>query len=202
MSQIMESRPAEPGWVRIINRLSVVAGWFGALGCALLVINILIDVASRAVWGSSVPGTLDLVTYWWMPFVALFPLALAEIRGEHIAVDALNGNLSPRHRKVAIGLVTAVALLFAIVLTYYSYLAAGDSIAKQESALTAQWLPVWPVKVLASAALTIFTLQMFATMRDVLLGSSLSTTERDEQLFDELEADHNAPKRGTEESAK
>ena len=62
---------------------SVLAG----AAVALMMVQVTLDVAMRHLFGSPLPGTLTIVSYYYMVIAAFVPLALAEQREAHISVE-------------------------------------------------------------------------------------------------------------------
>ena len=62
---------------------SVLAG----AAVALMMVQVTLDVAMRHLFGSPLPGTLTIVSYYYMVIAAFVPLALAEQRDAHISVE-------------------------------------------------------------------------------------------------------------------
>ncbi|PJK30330.1 TRAP transporter small permease [Minwuia thermotolerans] len=83
-------------WLRYLTSgLAIVAD---AL-VALMMLHIAFEVMMRYVFGISVPGTLTLVSKYYLPAVVFLPLAMAERRGNHISVEVLTQVMPRRVQK-------------------------------------------------------------------------------------------------------
>lgn len=80
---------------RLLSRLTGVATVLGGLAIALMMLHVTWDVASRYLLNSPVPGTISVVTYYYMIVAAFIPLAFAEQKGAHVSVEVIAG-LLPR----------------------------------------------------------------------------------------------------------
>jgi len=76
---------------RVIRLVAIAAG----LAIVAMMLQVAVDVALRYATGSGLPGTLTIVSYYYMVIVAFVPLGFAELRRAHIQMDLVT-NLMPR----------------------------------------------------------------------------------------------------------
>lgn len=164
----------EPLWVRIIERGSRIFGILGAAAIGLMALHVLVDVLARNIVGRGFPGTLDIVQYWWMPLGAVLPMALAELRNEHITVTILTEKLHGFAKRFFDTVTGTLSLVIIAAVTYYSSFSALHAMERGERALGAAWLPIWPIQLIVVAALAMFTLQLVATVYRSVLGRAAS----------------------------
>lgn len=69
----------------LINAVSVLAG----LSVALMMVHITADVIARYLFDYPLPGTITVVSNFYMVLVAFLPLAFVEQKGAHISVEVL-----------------------------------------------------------------------------------------------------------------
>jgi TRAP-type C4-dicarboxylate transport system permease small subunit len=160
--------PEDARWSRSVEWLTRATGVAGGVALGVLVLNIVIDVIGRTVFNTSLPGTLDLVTFWWMPVVALLPLGLSELRKEHVSVDILAEKVSGRHRGAIEVFGCTLAIVVVGALTYFTLDTTVGKIEIDEAAVSSTWLPIWPIRILALLALVTFVLQLLITLRQAL----------------------------------
>lgn len=100
--------------VSAANRLGVVGG----LGLLLLMLHVGLDVGLRYLANQPMPGTIEYIQYYYMPIVALFGLAVAHSRSEHIEAPILFDRLPAAYRRHFRVLGLVVVLAFAAAVTW------------------------------------------------------------------------------------
>ena len=111
-------------WLRhLTSGLAILAAIF----VALMMLHIAVEVTLRDVFGISVPGTLTLVSKYYLPAVVFLPLAMAERRGNHISVEVLTQYLPVLTQRV---LAILAWLLAAIVFGVLAYQTLLDALKK------------------------------------------------------------------------
>lgn len=70
---------------RIIDLTTVV----GAVAVAVMMVHIAIDVVAKYIFGVPMPGTITVVSNYYMIVVAFLPLAFTERANGHISVEVL-----------------------------------------------------------------------------------------------------------------
>lgn len=70
---------------RIIDSMTVISG----LAIAVMMVHIVLDVVLRNVFNYPLPGTITIVSYYYMAIAAFMPLAFAEQKSAHISVEVI-----------------------------------------------------------------------------------------------------------------
>lgn len=126
---------------RLIDALTVVSG----LVIALMMLHVTADVLSRVLFKSPLPGTMSVVSYYYMTIAAFMPLAFAEQKSAHISVEVLTERLPPLVQKHLAGWLLLVSGTVFLGLTIRTW---GEAMSKWEiGASVVQGLdsiPVWP----------------------------------------------------------
>lgn len=78
---------------RFLGRISELTSILGGLAIALMMLQITADVVMRAVFNSPLPGTITLVSYYYMVIAAFIPLAYNEKLDSHISVEVVTERL-------------------------------------------------------------------------------------------------------------
>jgi TRAP-type C4-dicarboxylate transport system permease small subunit len=81
---------------RVLGRISELTTILGGLAIVLMMFQITLDVSLRATIGKPLPGTITLVSYYYMIIAAFIPLAYNEMRDSHISVEVLVRRLPGR----------------------------------------------------------------------------------------------------------
>jgi TRAP-type C4-dicarboxylate transport system permease small subunit len=122
------------------NGLAIVAGAATVLTMSIVTV----DVTLRF-FGSGVPGTLEIVTYYLMLVVAFLPLAYVERQDAVISVDALYVLAPPGAKRAMDIFVGLFSFLVYSAIAYLSLLEALRKFSSGSYVMTAYYeLPVWP----------------------------------------------------------
>ena len=78
---------------RILAHITNVMTIIGGLAIALMMFHITADVAGRYFFNSPIPGTITIVSYYYMVIAAFIPLAFAEQKDAHISVEVITERL-------------------------------------------------------------------------------------------------------------
>ena len=115
-----------------------------ALFLILMALHITVDVTLRYVIGTSFPGTLEVVSFYYMVGVVFLPLAYVELKREHISVDVLVGHFSPRVQLVMYVFASLLGLVYFGLLGYQSLLDAIRATKGLETAMANFTFYLWP----------------------------------------------------------
>ncbi|WP_417722608.1 TRAP transporter small permease [Salipiger sp.] len=122
-------------WVRVIAGLATI----------LMMLHITADVALKHFAGFAPPGTIAIVSTYYMVIVAFLPLAMVERRDGHITVEVLADHFPPKLATLS----RFAGLLLSMVI--FAVLTAGAwSVAVEKYAIGAfiieygTPIPVWP----------------------------------------------------------
>ena len=81
---------------RLGNALAIVAG----IALLLMMIQTVTDVAMGHLFGSPIEGSLEIISAYYMVMVVFLPLAMVELRHEHINADLFVRMLPKRLQRV------------------------------------------------------------------------------------------------------
>lgn len=147
----------------ILRRMPNSGALVSQIALAIMLVQIIIDTASRFLFNSPLPGTLDMVKQWWMPVIVFMSLAAAQATDEHVRVTMITENVSPKLRKLVERGILGLALLIVLMLLRYSVIDAQKSMAISEAAVgSAVHVAIWPVKILSSVGLLLLALVLGA----------------------------------------
>lgn len=106
---------------RITNTVSIIGG----LAIALMMFHITFDVAGRYFFNAPVPGTITVVSYYYMSIAAFIPLAFAEQKDAHISVEVITERMPAWMRGNLERLAMLCSLVVFSLLAVRTYLEAG-----------------------------------------------------------------------------
>lgn len=169
--------PLRRGLSAVIRGFAVAAG----LSVFLMMVQVALDVALRALFGTGIPGTLTIVSYYYMVIVAFVPLAFAELRRAHIQMELVTDLMPPafgRHitgwQLLPVGLITGG-------LTWRGYEEALKQMergASQVQGLTT--IETWPATFALPLGAGLMTLLVALRFVEFLLGADPLSPGHDE----------------------
>ncbi|MCB4321560.1 TRAP transporter small permease [Alcaligenes sp. 13f] len=143
---------------------SKIGFYFGCIVLVIMVGHVSIDVLARNLFKTSVPGTLEIVSNWYMVIVTFCPLAFLQLSKGHIVVDVATFHLNNRIKN----LLDAIMSGFTFILTSIWFLSAIDLATRRtlqheyvEYGLST--LPIWPVRWIYVASILGIFLASFIT---------------------------------------
>ncbi len=136
--------------------IRTVERWLGALATALAVVagaalvlmmlQTVVDVMMKNILGAPIEGNLEIVSVYHMVALVFLPLAIVELRHDHIAVD-LVVRLFPRGlRRVTDTLGYLVSALFFAILAWQTWVDAVEAWQIGEILMTSILITIWPAK--------------------------------------------------------
>ncbi|MEH6559843.1 MAG: TRAP transporter small permease [Marinobacter sp.] len=81
------------GTGRFLSMVTNLMTVIGGLAIALMMLHITLDIASRYLFNSPIPGTISIVSYYYMVIAVFIPLAFAEQKNAHISVEVVTARL-------------------------------------------------------------------------------------------------------------
>ena len=107
---------------RLITYSCNILMFLGGIAMLMMMLQMCGDAAMRTFAQSSVPGTLEIVSFYYMVAVVFLPLAYTQLHREHVFIELFTSGLSPRANSFIDGLV----FLFAACAMAYFTMAAFD----------------------------------------------------------------------------
>lgn len=165
---------------RVISAYTAVA----ITAVILMMLHITFDVALKFFLGWSPPGTITMVSTYYMVAVAFLPLAMVEFRDAHIAVDVVSEHFPPRLQSITrtIGFALSLAV-FGVVAATSGQMAVekmriGAFVMESSTAI-----PVWPSYFLlplgAGLMCLVLLLRLFAALTGQVQPGDNPSAEHD-----------------------
>lgn len=156
---LSDLRPVFSLWV---ERVSIVFAVIGGILTVVMAIHVAADVTGRNFFNAPVQGTIEFITYWWMPMIVFLALPYVEKKRAQITVtlvtDSLTGSTRDR-AAVVTKFVSIVAVLFVLYLAFLSF---SSSFNIGQTAPGGVPLPIWVGKGVMVLGLAQLLLQMIA----------------------------------------
>lgn len=134
--------------------LTILAG----LLLSLMMLQIVIDVGLKYIFNSPIEGNLEVVSFYYMVGVVFLPLAMVELRHEHINVDLFVQMLPLRGRSYVYVFGCGVSLVFFGILAYQTFLDAIHATRINEVMMGSIYVTIWPSRWFLPAGFTLIGL--------------------------------------------
>jgi len=144
---------------QIVRRLAVGLVLLGSLGMMLSMVICFADVVGTNFFDWPVPGTLEL-TESTMVLIVFGALAYTQEKRGHIRVELLHGYMSPRLKSLADLFTHFLALVFFVLLAWYSVGELSYSWEIQEATMGTIRFPLYPARTLLTAGAVLLVLQL------------------------------------------
>lgn len=146
----------EAGALSTANRLLLATG---ALGIVVMMLHIAVNAALRAFANQPLTGTNEIVTYWYMPLIALFGFVAAQHDGGHTQARMVFDRL-PRVNRVELHV--AGLVLTGLVCAAFAWFGLLEAIRNFGMRLTGGVTEVtmWPVTFAVPVTYAVLTLQV------------------------------------------
>ncbi len=125
---------------------AAIAATVAGLSLLLMMAQTVLDVVLRAGFNNPIEGNLEVVSLYHMVAVVFLPLALVELRREHICVDMFVTALPHRVQSGVYVFAQLVALTFLALLFYRTLIDALHATRIDEVVMGSALLVVWPAK--------------------------------------------------------
>lgn len=145
----------EPAIIRSAERLVLTGTLIGGVVVLIMAAQIVVDVVARNVYNHPLPGTLEMVSIWWMPCVAYLAMGYAQVKDEQIRVTLLFEKAKPSD----VRMMNIVAEVLTGALIAWMFVLGLDRLTKSiqmtESALLADWILYWPGRLVCVLGLVL-----------------------------------------------
>ncbi|MES2244748.1 MAG: TRAP transporter small permease [Pseudomonadota bacterium] len=152
-----------------IAKINGAALWVSGAAMVLMAVHVSLDAFSKYLLSLPIPATLEVVAFYYMPAVAMLPIAYVEQKRMHIAIEILFDKMSLSWRRVC--LVVNGVLTLGIMGTL-SWLATREAIRKIEIGeyMFGEYpIIIWPGRVLFAFGLVLFCCVALANTVDVIV---------------------------------
>jgi TRAP-type C4-dicarboxylate transport system permease small subunit len=170
-------RRRPPMWRRAIDTSAMVLLVPAAVACALMLLQVVIDVTSRNVLGNPLKGTLDMTSDWWMVTAVFLGLGYAQSRNEHVRATMITELMPQAWQRAAEIAAVALLGLLALAMAYGGWISALDHYEIREASTSIRGLPLWPFRFLVPLGCLSLALQCIGTIYDVARASDRQVHE-------------------------
>ena len=144
----------------------VISRVFNTIGVTMLLLMMLlvaVDVCLRYIFNSPIEGVYEAVEFM-MAVAFCYGIAYTQRHKGHVAVNVLTSRLSDRNQAVMSSLVSLISFLLSALMTWQSFVKAGDSLRAGDTSIggiaSLGQIVVFPFVYLTSAACVAFCLEL------------------------------------------
>ena len=151
--------------ITLISRLLMaVAGIF----LVLMMIHVSLDVGMKYFFNAPVSGTIEVVTYYYMVSIVFLPLALVELRSEHIYVDLFLRPLSQKTQMWIYIFGCLLGIVYFSGMAYQTFFDAIKATVQKETVMSNYLFYVWPSRWALPVGMAGIVLALFANILKAL----------------------------------
>ena len=137
----------------MIRAAETVVRWFAralafvaGVALILMMVQTVIDVVMKNVFGAPIEGNLEIVSVYHMVALVFLPLAIVELKHEHISVDLVVRLFPAPLRRTTETLSYLISALFFGILAWQTWLDAIEAWRIGEILMTSILITIWPAK--------------------------------------------------------
>lgn len=154
------------------EKLSQTLALIGAIGIILMMIHIGADILSRNLFGRPIPATNEIVSRYYMVFIAFLPLAWVERRRGMVSVEVVEALMGPRMIRGSDLIVVFLATLIYALLAYTTWFDALSAYRAGRSVIALNILiPVWPTFFLPPIGFTLAAIVTLVRGYEIVTGT-------------------------------
>ncbi|ALJ18858.1 TRAP transporter small permease [Microbacterium sp. No. 7] len=173
-SQYRAGRRLGPArWERVLEIVLLAPG---ALVLLVMLVYVVANAVTRTTLRFSLPASIELTQYWFMPLVAGIGFVGAQMVGQHVDADLFYGWFSDRAKR---WLTICVRLFAAAFMLFWAWFALQEALYAQNKGIHAGYtdIPAWPAYFIIPLA--------FAGMAVILIIQAWRAWRSPADTFDE-----------------
>lgn len=153
-------------WIRSLDRsLSIVT----AIALTVMMLHIVLHAVMRGFFQAPITGTNEIVTYYYLPLVALLGIPAAQLKREHITVTLFIDRVGERAFTILTVIVCAIGALLSIGFAYFGLMEALSNFrAGSTAGVTA--IVTWPIYFLVPMVFALLALLYIGRAAALLQG--------------------------------
>lgn len=166
---------------RIAEQAARFLALVGSIGVLLMMLHVGADILARNLWGRPLPATNEIVSRYYMVFIAFLPLAWVERRRGMVAVEVVDTLIGPRVKRASDVLVALLACAVYAVMCYTTWLNALSGFRSGSSVIVLNYvIPVWPSHFLPPAGFALAAAIVLVRALEIVTGTETAPPETDD----------------------
>ena len=161
-----------------LRLIAAISAGIGGVCTILMMVQIVVDVLSRWIFGAPVTGTMEIVAVYYLVPMTFLPLAAIQFADQHIAVDLFVQLLPPTARRWLALAMSSVALVFTGWLTWLSFGEAFESFGIREVIETgATVMIMWPSRFVVATGIGLMVVVLVVQVVQQLRGRTIGDSD-------------------------
>ena len=158
---------------RLLTPVNGLFAWIAGIAVTVMLVHVCADVFAKFVLLAPVPGTITIVTEYYMPLLTFLPLAFVQQRRGHISVEVLTTHFS---RRVQHHLYFWTVLFGVVIFVLLAWVTFGEAVKKMELGTFRMEQDVkvltWPGQFFPALGYGLIALFMFLQFVGYLMGNA------------------------------
>jgi TRAP-type C4-dicarboxylate transport system permease small subunit len=130
----------------VIRAVALALAFVAGVALLLMMLQTVIDVTMNNLFGGPIEGNLEIMSVYHMVALVFLPLAIVELKHEHINVDLLVRLFPSGLRRITDTVGYLVSAVFFGMLMWQTWIDAVESFAMDEILMTSILITIWPAK--------------------------------------------------------
>lgn len=168
------SRKHPPAWLeathRWMDRLNQGALFLGGVALVMMAVHVSLDAFGKYLFSVPIPATLETVAFYYMPAVAVLPIAFVQTRGGHVSVEMLFNVFPGWLQRFALVFNDCLTLAFIALMTWLAGREALRKFEVGEYMFGEYPLIIWPGRFIFTAGLVLMCLILVVSIISALLS--------------------------------
>lgn len=169
---------------RALQWASKLLVFFAGLSIVLMMLHVCADVLLDNFVGRPIPGTAEIVAYYYMGAAVFLPLPLVEFRNAGINVDLFYSMAGPRVRRAMLMLAYLAQALFFATLAWQSGDDAIQAFLKSEFVEARVSIPIWPGRFYLPVAFAVGSLVSILLLARTILNPAFDPDDMNSDDID------------------
>lgn len=144
--------------------------WGAVVALALMMVHVCADVFMKYVLNDPIPGTAEVVAFYYMVAAVFLPLPLVELGNKSISVDLFWNIFPGLLQRVTVFIAYAMQLAFFVILARQTGFDALEAWGKNELVEGIVPILVWPGRFFLPAAFWLASLVSLLRMAEILFA--------------------------------
>lgn len=146
--------------MKITDAMSKVLMVAAIILAAAMMLHVTLDVILSQFIAEPLPGTVEIVSAYYMVGLVFLPLAFVELKNEHIHVDVIHSRLPDRSKTILDVLALTLSTIYLGLMTYRTWFDALEKFEVGEYSMGMVSIPLWPGRFFVPIGCAILTVAL------------------------------------------
>ncbi|WP_157983978.1 TRAP transporter small permease [Nesterenkonia muleiensis] len=171
---------------RIVAAASRAGGYLGGIGVMVLMLHVVADVALRFTVNRTMPGTLEISQYWYLPAAIFLGMAAAYSNDDHISAPIIYERVSSVLKREFHLIAAMLSIVFLLAMAWWGFEEAMTQM-RQGAIGIGSGVSIWPPRFLVPLCSLLFAseiaVRLVRDLRAPRPGSGAQPEEHKDELI-------------------